>query len=124
MSTQTRLQALSDFLKARRAAISPASAGLPQGTRRRTPGLRREEVAQLAGVSNTWYTWLEQGRDIKVSPSVLDCIAGALQLTKDERSYLFALALENGSGAAPYPPQEELSVINPSLQKILHELTT
>ncbi|KWX71080.1 DNA-binding protein [Paenibacillus riograndensis] len=124
MSTQTRLQALSDFLKARRAAISPASAGLPQGTRRRTPGLRREEVAQLAGVSNTWYTWLEQGRDIKVSPSVLDCIAGALQLTKDERSYLFALALENGAGAAPYPPQEELSAINPSLQKILHELTT
>ncbi|QQZ59521.1 helix-turn-helix domain-containing protein [Paenibacillus sonchi] len=123
MSTQTRLQALSDFLKARRAAISPASAGLPQGTRRRTPGLRREEVAQLAGVSNTWYTWLEQGRDIKVSPSVLDCIAGALQLTKDERSYLFALALENGSGAAPYPPQAEHSVINSSLQKILHELT-
>ncbi|OKP91902.1 transcriptional regulator [Paenibacillus helianthi] len=123
MSTQTRLQALSDFLKARRAAISPASAGLPQGTRRRTPGLRREEVAQLAGVSNTWYTWLEQGRDIKVSPSVLDCIAAALQLTKDERSYLFALALENGPGAALYP-QENISEINPSLQKILQELTT
>ncbi|OKP94163.1 helix-turn-helix transcriptional regulator [Paenibacillus sp. P32E] len=123
MSTQTRLQALSDFLKARRAAISPASAGLPQGTRRRTPGLRREEVAQLAGVSNTWYTWLEQGRDIKVSPSVLDCIAAALQLTKDERSYLFALALENGPGAALYP-QENISEISPSLQKILQELTT
>lgn len=123
MSIQTRLQALSDFLKARRAAISPASAGLPQGTRRRTPGLRREEVAQLAGVSNTWYTWLEQGRDIKVSPNVLDCISGALQLTKDERSYLFALALENGAGPADYP-QEEVSVISPSLQKILQELTT
>ncbi|MHA6532381.1 helix-turn-helix transcriptional regulator [Paenibacillus sp. BAC0078] len=123
MSNQTRLQALSDFLKSRRAAISPASVGLPEGTRRRTPGLRREEVAQLAGVSNTWYTWLEQGRDIKVSPSVLDCIAAALQLTKDERSYLFALALENSAGAAAYP-QEEPSVISPSLQKILHELTT
>lgn len=60
MSNQNRLQALSEFLKARRAAITPASAGLPEGTRRRTPGLRREEVAQLAGVSNTWYTWLEQ----------------------------------------------------------------
>lgn len=123
MSSQTRLQALSDFLKSRRAAISPASVGMPVGTRRRTPGLRREEVAQLAGVSNTWYTWLEQGRDIKVSPSVLDCIAAALQLTKDERSYLFALALENGAGAAAYP-QEQPSVISPSLHKILHELTT
>lgn len=70
MANQTRLQALSDFLKARRAAISPSSVGLPEGTRRRTPGLRREEVAQLAGVSSTWYTWLEQGRDIKVSSSV------------------------------------------------------
>ena len=118
MSNQTRLQALSYFLKARRAAISPGSVGLPEGTRRRTPGLRREEVAQLAGVSNTWYTWLEQGRDIKVSSSVLDCVAAALQLTKDERNYLFALALETGSGSAPFE-QEEFSVISPSLQKIL-----
>ncbi|MEK3685578.1 helix-turn-helix transcriptional regulator [Paenibacillus sp. FSL R10-2736] len=121
MSNQNRLQALSDFLKSRRAAISPAAAGLPEGSRRRTPGLRREEVAQLAGVSNTWYTWLEQGRDIKVSPSVLDCIAAALRLTKDERSYLFALALDNGPGSMVYP-QEESSVIHPSLQKILQEL--
>lgn len=121
MSNQNRLQALSDFLKSRRAAISPAAAGLPEGSRRRTPGLRREEVAQLAGVSNTWYTWLEQGRDIKVSPSVLECIAAALRLTKDERSYLFALALDNGPGSMIYP-QEESSVIHPSLQKILQEL--
>ncbi|WP_342422940.1 helix-turn-helix transcriptional regulator [Paenibacillus sp. FSL E2-0178] len=121
MSNQNRLQALSDFLKSRRAAISPAAAGLPEGSRRRTPGLRREEVAQLAGVSNTWYTWLEQGRDIKVSPSVLDCIAAALRLTKDERSYLFALALDNGPGSMIYS-QEESSVIHPSLQKILQEL--
>ncbi|MFC3746521.1 helix-turn-helix transcriptional regulator [Paenibacillus sp. GCM10012306] len=121
MSNQTRLQALSDFLKARRAAISPSSVGLPEGTRRRTPGLRREEVAQLAGVSSTWYTWLEQGRDIKVSSSVLDCIATALQMTKDERKYLFALALETGAGS-PVLPQEETSVISPSLQKILQEL--
>lgn len=123
MSNQNRLQALSEFLKARRAAITPAAAGLPEGTRRRTPGLRREEVAQLSGVSSTWYTWLEQGRDIKVSPSVLDCIAAALQLTKDERSYLFALALENGQGVTDYT-QEEPSVIHPSLQKILQELKT
>ncbi|MFE4711699.1 helix-turn-helix transcriptional regulator [Paenibacillus sp. NPDC056722] len=121
MSNQTRLQALSDFLKARRAAISPSSVGLPEGSRRRTPGLRREEVAQLAGVSSTWYTWLEQGRDIKVSSSVLDCIAAALQMTKDERKYLFALALETGAGN-PVLPQEEPSAISPSLQKILQEL--
>ncbi|WP_042200667.1 helix-turn-helix transcriptional regulator [Paenibacillus camerounensis] len=123
MSNETRLQALSGFLKSRRAAITPASAGLPEGTRRRTPGLRREEVAQLAGVSSTWYTWLEQGRDIKVSPSVLDCIAVALKLTKDERNYLFALALDNGLGPAAYQ-LEESTVISPSLHKILLELTT
>ncbi len=72
MNHQTKLQALSTFLKAQRTKILPQSVGIPIGTRRRTPGLRREEVAQLAGVSHTWYTWLEQGRDIKVSTSVLD----------------------------------------------------
>ncbi|MED3929235.1 helix-turn-helix transcriptional regulator, partial [Priestia megaterium] len=80
MNDKTRLEALSTFLKAKRAQIKPESIGLPAGTRRRTPGLRREEVAQLAGVSTTWYTWLEQGRDIKVSSIVLDCISTALQL--------------------------------------------
>ncbi|WP_340023198.1 helix-turn-helix transcriptional regulator [Paenibacillus sp. FSL K6-1096] len=124
MSSENRLQALSEFLKSRRAAITPASAGLPEGSRRRTPGLRREEVAQLAGVSATWYTWLEQGRDIKVSSSVLDCVASALQLTKDERSYLFALALEAGPGSSTDYSREEQSVITPSLQKILQELKT
>lgn len=98
MNNQTRLQALSSFLKAQRAKILPQSVGLAPGTRRRTPGLRREEVAQLAGVSSTWYTWLEQGRDIKVSPSVLDAVSKALQLTVDERKYLYALALESGTG--------------------------
>ncbi|WP_374018223.1 helix-turn-helix transcriptional regulator [Paenibacillus thiaminolyticus] len=61
MNSPTRLQMLSEFLRAKRAQILPQSVGLPAGTRRRTPGLRREEVAQLAGVSTTWYTWLEQG---------------------------------------------------------------
>ena len=69
MNSKTRLEALSEFLKSKRANIQPQSVGLPTGIRRRTPGLRREEVAQLAGVSTTWYTWLEQGRDIKVSSS-------------------------------------------------------
>ncbi|MFB0841025.1 helix-turn-helix transcriptional regulator [Paenibacillus oleatilyticus] len=120
MNHQTRLQALSAFLKAQRAKVLPQNVGLPLGTRRRTPGLRREEVAQLAGVSPTWYTWLEQGRDIKVSKSVLDCVAAALQLTVDERKYLFSLALETGSGA--HTLVEELPEISPSLRRILQEL--
>ncbi|AEI43682.1 helix-turn-helix transcriptional regulator [Paenibacillus mucilaginosus] len=120
MNSQERLQALSAFLKARRAQISPDTVGLPAGIRRRTPGLRREEVAQLAGVSTTWYTWLEQGRDIQVSVSVLESISRALQLTMDERNYLFALALETGTSV---PPLEDTSLrISPSLQKILKEL--
>ncbi|MFL6561192.1 MAG: helix-turn-helix domain-containing protein, partial [Bacillus sp. (in: firmicutes)] len=96
MNPETRLQALSEFLKAKRSKLNPQMVGLPPGTRRRTPGLRREEVAQLAGVSTTWYTWLEQGREIKVSTSVLDAISDALQLNKDEKKYLYALALEEG----------------------------
>ncbi|MCI1772686.1 MAG: helix-turn-helix transcriptional regulator [Paenibacillus lautus] len=120
MNSQVRLQALSAFLKGQRAKISPESVGLPPGTRRRTPGLRREEVAQLAGVSTTWYTWLEQGRDIQVSSSVLDCVASALHLNADERRYLYSLALE--SGAEPYTVKHEAVKISPSLQKIITEL--
>ncbi|MCZ4149579.1 transcriptional regulator, partial [Escherichia coli] len=92
MNRQVRLQELSTFLKAKRAKISPESVGFPEGQRRRTPGLRREEIAQLAGVSTTWYTWLEQGREIKVSSSVLDSVANALQLTADERRYVYSLS--------------------------------
>lgn len=120
MNHQTRLQALSAFLKTQRAKVQPQSVGLTAGKRRRTPGLRREEVAQLAGVSLTWYTWLEQGRDIRVSASVLDAIANALQLTVDERKYLYALAFESGTG--PILSQEEQPKISPSLQRILQEL--
>lgn len=120
MSTEPRLDALSEFLKTQRAKLHPHTVGLPAGARRRTPGLRREEVAQLAGVSTTWYTWLEQGRDIKVSASVLDAIAGALRLTADERKYLFDLALDNGFH--PELVKEKEAVINPSLHKILQEL--
>lgn len=120
VNNQTRLQELSAFLKAQRAKVLPQSVGLSPGTRRRTPGLRREEVAQLAGVSSTWYTWLEQGRDIKVSPSVLDAVAKALQLTVDERKYLYALALETGTGALLR--EEQQPQISPALQRILKEL--
>ncbi|MGO4696927.1 transcriptional regulator [Paenibacillus sp. FSL A5-0031] len=120
MNRETRLQALSSFLKSKRAKIMPEDVGFPIGTRRRTPGLRREEVAQLAGVSTTWYTWLEQGRDIQVSASVLDCVAAALQLNDDEREYLYALAL--GSGYSALPINEEQTEITPSLKRILKEL--
>ncbi|CAH8768972.1 helix-turn-helix transcriptional regulator [Paenibacillus dendritiformis] len=120
MNSPTRLQMLSEFLRAKRAHILPQSVGLPAGTRRRTPGLRREEVAQLAGVSTTWYTWLEQGRDIQVSASVLDSVAAALKLTVDERKYLYALALEGGAG--PAVREEEEPQISPALQRILQEL--
>ncbi|MFD0710286.1 helix-turn-helix transcriptional regulator [Paenibacillus sp. GCM10027626] len=120
----TRLQALSAFLKQQRAKISPQAAGLPAGSRRRTPGLRREEVAQLAGVSATWYTWLEQGRDINVSASVLDAIAGALQLTADERKYLYALALESGGTSSFARTADSQPEISPALARILRELRT
>lgn len=120
MDRKTRLQALSAFLKAKRAKILPDSIGLAPGIRRRTPGLRREEVAQLAGISTTWYTWLEQGRDISMSTSVLDCIATALQLTLDERKYLYALALETGSVSTSL--KEDQNKISPPLQKIMDEL--
>ncbi|WP_239076944.1 helix-turn-helix transcriptional regulator [Actinocatenispora rupis] len=92
MTTSLRRTELSDFLKARRAAVQPADAGLPAGPRRRTPGLRREEVAVLAGVGPSWYQWLEQGRDISVSPQVLDAVARVLRLTEPERRHLYVLA--------------------------------
>ncbi len=121
MNDKTRLEALSAFLKAKRARIKPEAIGLPAGTRRRTPGLRREEVAQLAGVSTTWYTWLEQGRDIKVSSSVLECISSALQLNQDEKDYLYNLALEAKSEMAD--SKKSFSELTPSLKRILAELT-
>ncbi|EEL52753.1 MULTISPECIES: helix-turn-helix transcriptional regulator [Bacillus] len=121
MNNKTRREALSAFLKTKRAQISPESIGLPAGTRRRTPGLRREEVAQLAGVSTTWYTWLEQGRDIKVSTIVLDCISKALQLNNDETDYLYDLAFESNSEITI--PKKDQSKLSPSLIRILDELT-
>lgn len=87
-----RYRELAEFLRSRRERLSPAALGLPVGARRRTPGLRREEVAQLAGVGVTWYTWLEQGRRINVSAQVLAAIAGTLRLDSSERAHLFTLA--------------------------------
>ena len=79
------------FLRSRRTRLTPSDVGLSNGFRRRTPGLRREEVAMLAGVGTTWYTWLEQGRDVRPSVEVLSALAGALRLDPTERRHLFIL---------------------------------
>jgi transcriptional regulator with XRE-family HTH domain len=92
MSDEQRRQELADFLRTRRMRLLPEQVGLVVGRRRRTPGLRREEVAQLANVGVSWYTLLEQGRDIHPSNEVLHSIADALQFTPDERQHLFLLA--------------------------------
>ncbi|MGX5182502.1 helix-turn-helix transcriptional regulator [Streptomyces avermitilis] len=97
-----RLRELREFLMSRRARVSPAEAGLPDGgARRRTPGLRREEVAVLAGVGASWYQWLEQGRDISVSPQVLDAVARVLRLSNAERRHLYVLAGLNPPAPEP-----------------------
>lgn len=83
---------LAAFLRGRRARVTPADVGMAPGLRRRTPGLRREEVAQLSGVGVTWYTWLEQGRPINASPQVLDAVARTLRLDPPEREHLYELA--------------------------------
>jgi transcriptional regulator with XRE-family HTH domain len=87
-----RRNELASFLRSRRARVRPQDVGLAPGLRRRTPGLRREEVAQLAGVGVTWYTWLEQGRPINASVQVLDAIARVFKLGPAERWHLYRLA--------------------------------
>jgi MmyB-like transcription regulator ligand binding domain/Helix-turn-helix domain len=91
-TTQNRRLELSDFLRTRRAKIVPSDVGLADGARRRTPGLRREEVALLANIGTTWYTRLEQGLPINVSADVLGSISRALRLTSEERRHLYLLA--------------------------------
>ena len=104
-----RREELGNFLKARRARLSPADFGMPGGSRRRTPGLRREEVALLAGVGVTWYTWLEQGREINASTQVLDAVANTLRLDRAERQHMYQLAeatpLRTGALRGPVPPE-------------------
>lgn len=97
---------LRDFLRSRRARVSPEDVGIPATVRRRTPGLRREEVAQLAGIGITWYTWLEQGRPINVSSQVLDAVARTLFLSAAEREHLYRLAEVPQPPAISDPPIE------------------
>ncbi|BBC32806.1 hypothetical protein SGFS_041000 [Streptomyces graminofaciens] len=86
-----RREELKHFLRTCRERLTPEEVGLPPGARRRTPGLRREEVALLAGIGASWYTWLEQGRDIKVSAQVLDALSRTLRLDAAERDHLYQL---------------------------------
>jgi transcriptional regulator with XRE-family HTH domain len=109
-----RRSELAAFLRSRRGRITPADVGMPAGFRRRTPGLRREEVAQLAGVGVTWYTWLEQGRPINVSAQVLEAVARTLRLDHAEREHLFRLA---GVPSVAGPPGHDR--LEPQVQAVL-----
>ena len=106
---------LSAFLRSLRESQSPADFGLAAGPRRRTPGLRREEAAQLCGLSATWYTWIEQGRDVSVSPSALARLARGLHLSRAERTYLFELAGKRDPdrpGDSDDPPEAVLACVD------------
>src|SRR5216110_2922684 len=110
---------LAAFLRSRRERITPEDAGLPGGHRRRTAGLRREEVAQLSGVGVTWYTWLEQGRPIRASVQVLEAVARTLQLDAIARQHLFRLAEMPDTAH----PDESGPVLRPEIQMVLDGLS-
>lgn len=110
---------LADFLKTRRAKISPTDVGLIALPNRRTPGLKREEIAQLSGISITWYTWLEQGRDIRVSEQVLESLSRVFSLDNQERNHLYILANQT----IPAQPSEHVEKVSPILQNVLDSFT-
>src|ERR1700728_2823820 len=107
------------FLRSRRERLTPPDVGLPKGFRRRTPGLRREEVAMLAGVGTTWYTWLEQGRDVRPSGEVLSALAGALRLDPTERRHLLVLY----DRPTPDPRPAGAERVDEPLRRMLDSLT-
>lgn len=115
---ERRRAELADFLRTRRGALQPEDVGLPPATgRRRTPGLRREEVALVAGVGATWYTWLEQGRDVRASVEVLEAIARGLRMTDAEREHLLLLGRGQATPAAG-PPESA----SPTLRRLVEGL--
>lgn len=116
MPTSEQHQELAAFLRARRHALRPIDIALSAGARRRrTPGLRREEVAELAGIGVSWYTRLEQGKDVRLSPRALRGVAEALRLTPAQREYVFALARGEALGVEPAPT----TTVSPTLQDVL-----
>jgi transcriptional regulator with XRE-family HTH domain len=114
-----RRQALAAFLRTRRARLSPTEVGLPARSRRRTPGLRREEVAELANIGVSWYTLLEQEQDVHPSMSVLESIAQALRLTPAEEQHLFRLSGHTLPVKAPTEDEE----VSPALRRVVDALT-
>ncbi|MFI9564126.1 helix-turn-helix transcriptional regulator [Streptomyces rishiriensis] len=115
--SEIRRHELAAFLRSRRERITPEQVGLPRGARRRTPGLRREEVAHLSAVGVTWYTWLEQSRDIHVSVQVLDALARTLLLDPSERAHLFQLA-----GATDPTPASSCAGVTDAVRELLDQL--
>lgn len=109
---------VADLLRSRRARLRPADVGLPAGARRRTPGLRREEVAQLADISATYYTFLEQGRNLRPSHQVLDALARALRLDEAERANLYELV----HGAAAAPASSAAETLGPAVADLVGRL--
>jgi transcriptional regulator with XRE-family HTH domain len=117
MTDMVQREELAAFLRSRRESTDPITLGLRPGPRRRTPGLRREELAQLSGISVTWYTWLEQARDISVSRQVIDSLARVLRMSPPERAHLFTLAglsLPRESTGRPH--------VDDVLRRLVHEL--
>ena len=110
---------LTRFLKAARARLAPTDVGLPAGERRRTRGLRREEVATLAGMSVTWYTWFEQGREVQLSAAMIERLGRALRLEPQEREFLFALAQHR---PPPLSGQQD-ELVRPSTQALMDSLS-
>ena len=117
-----RRKELGAFIRSHRAGLTPAAFGMDDGVRRRTPGLRREEIAQLSGVSATWYTWIEQGRDVSASPSALSRLARVMRLTPAERGYLFGLAGKRDPEAPPETSSDE--VLGSALAAVVAAITS
>ncbi len=118
MDSNERQRELASFLRTRRERLTPAEAGLPSGVRRRTPGLRREEVSQLANIGMSWYTALEQARNVRPSEQVLESLALALRLTPDERRHLFLLALQHD----PAPTDQHSEAVTPPMEQLVQAL--
>jgi transcriptional regulator with XRE-family HTH domain len=114
---EERRRELAAFVRSRRERVRPEQVGLPPMRRRRTPGLRREEVAQLAGVGITWYTWLEQGRDIHPSAQVLDAISRTLKFDAHEHAHLFTLA-----GLSTTTIAHECLALYPTVRPLIDQL--
>ena len=119
MTNAAQRSQLSEFLKSCRARLQPAAVGLPKAARRRTPGLRREDVAALAGLSATWYTWLEQGRDVRASDRVLESLSRTLRMSPEERDYLFLLA----QNRTPPLSRRNTEEISPAVLRTLDALS-